>query len=871
MSLKLSRCPDEPEGMRFRMVALTLLTLACNVSVAEATLSASRITSPAAPTFAFNDTTLSNAPETLLVEGTFVGGPSERLDVNCYSPDGSHLTLAEGITGTGGSFSTTISSSTLLGGVPCVMRAVSPEDFNSYPPGSESPYQGPAMAASELFDSTLSGSTFDYSLLSATLGARHEFQSVGSCGLTSSQLYLPSTLTASQGSFHCAAALYGEESIEGQEPSRSEIKVDGLDAYVPYAAQHLFGAEPGIPAIGVADAFDPATGLITIQETDPLLTCAPNPAVFPPTASSCSSFQSAGVSLQRTWKTEDSGRTVSLKDTWHSTDGASHSLDLLYDEHFQSAGPSAAGFSFPGSSSFSDHPVGATITLPSGPGSIAYEEDSGTGSSGDGEHPFAAITYSSPPDGPVTFTHSDTTGASPDIVMPYERTVPAGGEATLRMGFEEAYSLPDLQAAADEAVAAYSPSLTISSPITGALLTGSSATISGAVSGQGATPALTVDGSPVPVSPDGTFSSSVTLQPGPNTLIVTATGEDGLTRTEEVLVTDLPASVPPAEEAPAEEPPFKETPSEEAPAKEEAPEKSSPPNEEPPAKESPSEEAPAKEPPTEKSSPPNEPPTEETPAKEPTPEEEETLGGSGTSQEGGEKSAPVLKTPVAELPGTNPSILSSPFPTAPPTQTGGPPAGLPPRAVYGASIVGAVKASRRVVTYTVACIGPAGTSCKIASSLQRQGTGKDGRRRGNASKHRGASEEIATRSITELVPAGQRAKVTITRAASETAGTSSSLVVTLLVGQQHRTILHRRIKGQSSTRVRLVIQSPHAESSRAAPEGSPHQRFLSPPDWRSGAGHRPARLRPACPRASGQGRHQLTAAGPRARDQPRGR
>jgi hypothetical protein len=733
--------------MRFRVVALTLLALACNVPVAEATVTDSRITSPAAPTFAFNDTTLSNAPETLLVEGTFVGGPYERLDVNCYSPDGSHLTLAEGITGAGGSFSTAISSSTLLGGVPCVMRAVSPEDFNSYPPGSESPYQGPAMAASELFDSTLSGSTFDYSLLSATLSARHEFQSVGSCGLTSSQLYLPSTLTASQGSFHCAAALYGEESIEGQEPSRSEIKVDGLDAYAPYAAQHLFGAEPGIPAIGVADAFDPATGLITIQETDPLLTCAPAPAVFPPTASSCSSFQSAGVSLQRTWKTEDSGRTVSLKDTWRSTDGAPHSLDLLYDEHFQSAGPSAAGFSFPGSSSFSDYPVGSTINLPSGPGSIAYEEDSAVGGSGDGEHPFAAITYSSPPDGPVSFTHSDTTGASPGIVMPYERTIPAGGEATLRMGFEEAYSLPDLQASTDEGVAAYSPSLTISSPSNGALLTGSSATISGAVSGQGTTPTLTVDGSPVPVNPDGTFSGSVTLQPGPNTLLVTATGEDGLTKTEEVLVTDLPASEPPIEEGPAEEPPAKETPSEEA------------------------------------------------PAKEPTPEEEETLGSSGANQEGGEKSAPVPKTPVAELPGTNTSILSSPFQTTPPMQTGGAPGGLPPRAVYGASIVGAVKASRRLVTYTVACLGPAGTSCKIASSLRAQGAAKGGGRRGKGARHHGASEEVATRSITELVPAGQRAKVTITRAASEAAGTSSSLLVTLLVGQEHRTILHRRIRG----------------------------------------------------------------------------
>jgi Glucodextranase, domain B len=732
--------------MRFRVVALTLLAFAFDAPLAGATVSASRITSPAGPVFAFNDTTLSSAPQTLTVEGTFSGAPTERLDVNCYSPDGSHLTLAEGIAGAGGSFSTTISSSTLLGGAPCVLRAVSQEDFSSYPPGTESPFQGPAMAASELFESTLSGSTFDYSLLSTTLDARNEFQSAGACGLTGSHLYQPSTLAESQGSFHCVAALYGEEPIEGGEPSRSEIKVDGLDAYAPYAAQQLFGAEPGIPSVGVSDAFDPATGLITIQETDPLVACSPDPKVFPPTAGSCSSFQPVGVLLQRTWKTEDSGRTVSLRDGWLSTDGASHSLDLLYDERFQGANAGAGGFSFPGSSGFSDYPLDSTITVPSGPGSIAYEEDR----EGNGGYPFSAITYSSPPDGPVTFTHSDTAEAGPDFVMPYQRTIPAGGEATVRMGFEETHSLSDLEASTEEVIAAYSPTLTIASPITGTLLKTPTAIVSGTVSGQGTTPTLTLDGSPLAVNPDGTFSSSLTLQPGANALVLTATGEDGLTKTEEVLVTYLPASEPPAEE-----PPAKETPAEEPPAKET--------------------------------------PAEEPSAKEPTPEEEETLRSSGSSPEGGEGSSPLPRTPPAELPGTDPRILSSPF-QAEPTQTAGTPAGSPPPEVYGASIIGGVRASRRVVTYTVACRGPRGASCKIASSLQSRGGGKRGGHRG-ASIHHGVPAEPSARSITELVPAGQRAKVTIARAGGEAAGTSSSLVVTLLVDREHRTILRRRIKG----------------------------------------------------------------------------
>jgi hypothetical protein len=168
---------------------LVVATLAGGASVAQAAVTASQITSPASPSFALDDATLSSAPTRFTVQGTFDGGSSERLAVNCYYADGSHQTVIEGVQGVGGVFSAAVSSSTLLGGPPCVLRAVGSEDLAAYPPGSETSFQGPILAASELYESSLSQTRFDYSLTSVTPTDSYEFASAGACGLGHSHIY----------------------------------------------------------------------------------------------------------------------------------------------------------------------------------------------------------------------------------------------------------------------------------------------------------------------------------------------------------------------------------------------------------------------------------------------------------------------------------------------------------------------------------------------------------------------------------------------------------------------------------------------------------------------------------------------------------
>lgn len=686
--------------------AVTLIVILAGAQVAQAGVTASSITAPSGPVFTLNDTTLSASPVAFTVQGTFTGSTTARLAIDCYYADGSHQTVAENVEGSDGAFSVAVSSSALLGGAPCVLRAVPVEDYASYPPGSESPFQGPMLAPSELYVSTLGEASFDYELTATTPAQEHEFSSAGSCGLGDSPPFLPGSTAAAESGFDCDGALYAEEPLEAQQSSRSEVQLDGFNAYGPYAAEHLLGPEPGAPSLSISREFDPATGLVVIHETDPMAVCAPEPAVFPPTASSCSSLVPAGVSLVRTWQTEDSGAVVSLTDNWMSTDGASHPLAVLYDNRMQSAGGGSAGFLFPASSAFSDFATGSTVTLPPGPGSIYYAEDRATPTGGDGQNPFAALSYDIAPSGPVTFTGSDVAGGdTSSFVMPYRRTIPAGGSFTLRMSFAQDLALTEAQEQAGEAVASYSPTLMITAPSDGETLSSPTVTLSGEVSYAHELSSLTVDGASVQIGAGGTWSAPVTVTAGANTITVTAAGEEGVSTTRLLSVTYSPAT-PPSETPPGETTPPSETPPAEAP----------PPSETPPAKT---------------------PPVAEIPPADPllpeAPQELEVIGGgSGTART------------ITEASGTTgvSTVQIAPAPRA--------------------TLLGAPTASAGAVSYEVTCVGAPGESCTIQSSLEVLTPGSHaGARARNTTTRSPRAHRILLGSASTVLATGQRTKVTV--------------------------------------------------------------------------------------------------------------
>ncbi len=88
------------------------------------------------------------------------------------------------------------------------------------------------------------------------------------------------------------------------------------------------------------------------------------------------------------------------------------------------------------------------------------------------------------------------------------------------------------------------PSLTINSPEDGAEVTEDTVTVSGTVTDkESGVASLTINGNPVDVSKDGSFSYTVTLTEGTNTITIVATDKAGNKTTKTITVTYKPKTV----------------------------------------------------------------------------------------------------------------------------------------------------------------------------------------------------------------------------------------------------------------------------------------------------------------------------------------
>jgi len=81
----------------------------------------------------------------------------------------------------------------------------------------------------------------------------------------------------------------------------------------------------------VTKEFNEATRQITIHEEDPVVKCSPG-TEYPPEfkTGGCTSFVSTGVTLVRTWQTSNEDHVAWPTDTWRSTDGAAHAVNVRY-------------------------------------------------------------------------------------------------------------------------------------------------------------------------------------------------------------------------------------------------------------------------------------------------------------------------------------------------------------------------------------------------------------------------------------------------------------------------------------------------------------------------------------------------------------
>jgi hypothetical protein len=424
-----------------------------SVAPAQAIVPESHITTPGDPAYLFEN----NSPSsTFTVVGT---ANVPEVDIRCYdgSTPTSYSTIVEKALVTSGAFSVSAPLSKLPS-QPCVLRAVPTGDTEAHPPAQSAPFAGPRVIKSSFQVFTKSSVAYDYEQEFVTLDAYLGVDSVGDEGLYYSFLFAPGTLVKSESGFYNNASLETENHPPSGSATRSELQVDGANAYSPDGAEGL-GSKlastilPGTPSV-VASTVETAPGEFVVEERDPIVKCSGKaPAVFPPTKESCEEFVSTGVQLNRTWQSTHGDRVALMTDSWSSTDGHSHALDALYDQEPSEHG-SGGAFEFPDDSSFSTVSKGQTKSLPAGSGAIYYKTDAATPAGGDLENPQLAIVYDTSPNGSPAF-NKGSVGERPDFEMHYARTIPASGSFTLHMGFVTEYSLAAVRSLAGEVLASY--------------------------------------------------------------------------------------------------------------------------------------------------------------------------------------------------------------------------------------------------------------------------------------------------------------------------------------------------------------------------------------------------------------------------------
>jgi hypothetical protein len=525
--------------------ALALMCLPA-AQAAATEVEASQITSPADPSFTLDNQTLSGGGASITIAGTTTGGGE--VDIRCYYSV-TYTTVTSKVPVVSQAFSVSVEPKSIPKR-PCVLRAV-PTGFAS-PLPTPDPFQGPRIAGSKLEVTTNESTKLvdDYALISNTLAADLEYFSAGQCGLQS-LLYAPTSFAQSSFLFYCNAAFYAEDGAE----TAADLQVDGANAFAPAAARYLEGtlneekikkggsAGPyaGAAPLSMTQTFDEKTGMATVHETDPIVKCAPA-TTYPPTAATCSNFVSAGVQLERSWQATDENHIALMTDTWRSTDGAPHGLSARYYQEFVNAKAPGGAYEFPGTSTFVPALKGQQQALPAGTGPVFYKTLSTAPEVGDGETPQGAIVYDSAPTEPLTFYHGTNETNYNWFEMPYQHTIPAGGSYTLRMGFVQGYGLPEVRSLAEGVQAGYLPSVAISAPGNGTVTASPTVTVSGTASDGVGLSSLTVNGQAVSVAANGTWSTTVALSTGANTITATATNASGLTKSSAVTVTYVPVS-----------------------------------------------------------------------------------------------------------------------------------------------------------------------------------------------------------------------------------------------------------------------------------------------------------------------------------------
>ncbi|MGH2869607.1 MAG: Ig-like domain-containing protein [Solirubrobacteraceae bacterium] len=510
------------------------------VGSAGATITQSAITSPSSPfIYQFNGDA-SPAP-TVTVSGTTdsTSPGSDTVDIVCtYPQTGRGITYDNTIANLplnpDGTFSQAIpinsNDFSFWGGTACTMRALPDDVYHGNRFESFSQFTGPFTEADYLQSYHVSGSgssQFDYYYTASGSAGGAGYDSVGDCGLFTAAIKpISESYPASDSdTWDCSATLPVDNALSG----RTGILIDGRNAYDSYAAQNAYrdsglsqssGQAAGFPAQSSSySRSSTLSGDATISESEGLVSCAD--ASFPATESKCGgtagsnlgSWQGDGVSLARTVTQSANGSQETVTDTFSSTDGQAHALDLQYENH-SGYGPM---WKFPGQADYQQYSSGDSVSLGSNSLDAIFITNSAV-TSNPSLSEAGALIYNTQP-------NSAQFNENRGLLLGYQRTVPAGGSISITQTYISGYNAANTYATANAILdQTYKPAVSITSPANNSVTPSGTLLVKGTASAHDNL-GLKVDGQTVPVNPDGTWSTTLNLNQGVNT--VTAVASDG--------------------------------------------------------------------------------------------------------------------------------------------------------------------------------------------------------------------------------------------------------------------------------------------------------------------------------------------------------
>jgi len=500
---------------------------------AGAVVTHSNVTTPADPLFIQVD---DDNPGTLHVEGTSDGSSvgTDMVHIGCVDDTGVSLNLGGNLpVDLAGDFEGDVPLGSFSRPRACMLEALDQAQTMGDPPGSSgADFTGPRAFVGLRRIAHIGGPSTPVAGLGHSTVKPFtvwEHWQTGSCVINDTWIINPTTLEPSEDVFFCNAWLNLDNTGETRPATRSEVVVDNVNAYLPITASHINGSAAHYPAPAIGRTYDPANGDLTMFSTERIVRCNNN-TTLPPTAAKCSDFVNTGVSVQTSVSDTGVGTTSRVVQRFFSTDGRTHSLDLLWDEETQH-GAHNGGIRFPWvDSTYKPRAEGDTVPPPpAGPGSVLVKSDL-AGADGTLAGAQGAMTWAAAPSRIVFLQGTNASFGYSTFNLAYRRTVTPSRPAFFGWTFTLGLAPAPLLSAASAAQATYTPHVAITGPPAGAKVARSKATVTGSSSDASGDPVtVRVNGVAASVKPGGSWSAKVPVNVGPTTLTAVATNRYGAT------------------------------------------------------------------------------------------------------------------------------------------------------------------------------------------------------------------------------------------------------------------------------------------------------------------------------------------------------